>query len=292
MGHKGLPGQTIFPASGRTYEGPLSKEWGEARASPATLSGHTHAWSLPRAPGFARRSQTPLLHRDGPQLASSHPHSFPLGLPGGLSTDRGPFATGPCFSRRGQGSGFSGCIIGPANCFPPTSLAQLNLQQSFLAGSPSPAKRRAGNSLYTQGESKGGRKEGQTETGLPLSPPHHHLLQLHSPTPGLWAWEPLGIMGKAGNHLRGPTLRHWGSVARSVRLCPGEGPHGLEADCEHVLSEARDPAQAQEPHALQRAHDHGRIHTHTQAGVGFRDLLPGPSHCPPPSVESPKFEPP
>lgn len=66
------------------------------------------AWSCT----VCQKEPDPSLCRDGPQLASNHPHSFPLSLPGGISPNGEPFATGPCFSWSGQGSRFPGFITG------------------------------------------------------------------------------------------------------------------------------------------------------------------------------------
>lgn len=68
-------------------------------SSAATRSSHTCAGSLPRAAGFAEKNRPLFCAGMGPKL---YPYSFPLGLPGEISTDRRPFATGPRCSRRGQ----------------------------------------------------------------------------------------------------------------------------------------------------------------------------------------------
>lgn len=94
----------LWPGMGRRDDLP---------SSVATQISHIPAGRLPGAEVFARRSQTPLLCRDGLQLAFSYPHFIPFGLPGGIRIDRGPFATGPCFSRKGHASRFPGCITGP-----------------------------------------------------------------------------------------------------------------------------------------------------------------------------------
>lgn len=120
-----------------------SGEEGGPPRSVATWRGHTPARSLPAVAGFAERGQTPLLRREGHQLASGHTHSFPLGLPGAIRTDRGLFATVPCFSRSGQGCRFLGPITGPCKLLLPNQLGSapfITIQQSFQAGSPRSAR--------------------------------------------------------------------------------------------------------------------------------------------------------
>jgi hypothetical protein len=95
---QGLPGQTRFHVSEWRHEkNSLGQEWRGVRASP---SQQPH----PDIHGEPACSCRACVKEPDPCPASSHPHSLPLGLPAGTSTDKDI------------------CYRFPANCFLSISL--------------------------------------------------------------------------------------------------------------------------------------------------------------------------